>query len=280
MSSALLNILIGAVLLGPMETARMHFEAGEYREAIETLMTAHHLEPDDAAIDYWLARSYYEEHNYILAVTYGEEAIQLSSTNSEYHRWLGRAYGARAEQSHSFFLARKVKKEFETAVNLSPLNIAARRDLMQYLVEAPWVVGGDKEKAKQEIESITKLDPIEGRLARAAFFSAEKKWKDAEAEYQSVLNQHPGRIEPYLEAADFFADRKDADNLDRALGGAAGLGVRDPRLDFYRAVVLVLRRAELPTAEALLRSYVNSIPERSDFPSHKAALFWLRAART
>jgi len=280
MLGAFIHFLIATVLAGPLDTARTHFEAGKYKEAIETLTAAHQLDPNDGAIDYWLARSYYEEHNYALAVAYGEEAVQSSARNAEYHRWLGRAYGAKAEESHSFFLARKVKKEFETAVNLAPLNVAARRDLMQYLVEAPWVAGGNKEKAKQQIESIAKLDPIEGRLAWAAFFSAQKKWKEAEAEYLTVLGQHPGRIEPYLDAADFFADRKDADSLDRAIGGAAGLGVRDPRLDFYRAVVLVLRRAELPAAAALLRSYVNDVPERSDFPSHRAALSWLRAAGT
>jgi hypothetical protein len=127
-----------------------------------------------------------------------------------------------------------VKKSFETAVHLAPLDIAARRDSMEYLVEAPRIVGGDKEKAMEQVDFITKLDAIEGRLARAAFFSAEKKWKEAADEYLMALSEHPGKIEPYIEAADFFANRKDADNLDRVLAGAARLGARDPRLDFYR----------------------------------------------
>jgi tetratricopeptide repeat protein len=270
--------LITTILLGPVDTAQTYFEAGQYNAAIETLIAAHHGAPNDGAMDYWLERSYYEERNYDLAVTYGEEAIKSSPQNAEYHRWLGRAYGAKAEQSHSFFLARKVKKAFETAVTLDPLNIDARRDLMEYLVEAPWIVGGDKDKAKEQIEFINKLDPIEGRLAQAAFFSAEKKWKEAQIEYLAALDQRPGKIDAYMEAADFFAARKDADHLQHALEGAARLGVRDPRLDFYRAVLLLLRRAELTSAEALLRSYLNA-PERSDYPSHKSALIWLRAAQ-
>jgi tetratricopeptide (TPR) repeat protein len=272
-------LLVTTVLGSPVDRARAHFEAGEYSEAILMLSAAHRMAPNDAAINYWLERSYYEEHDYELAIAYGEEAVKWSPENAEYHRWLGRAYGAKAERSHSFFLARKVKKAFETAVELGPRNIPARRDLMQFLLEAPGIIGGDKEKAKQQVELIAKLDPIEGRLARAAFFSTEKKWKEAEAEYLAVLNQHPENIESYMEAADFFTDRKNADNLERVLAGAARLGVRDPRLDFYRAVVLILRRAELPAAEALLRSYVNHVPERSDYPSHGAALAWLRAVR-
>ena len=270
-------LFVTALLFGPVDRAQTYFEAGQYGAAIQTLLAAHRAAPDDAAIDYWLERSYYEEHNYDVAVTYGEQAVQSSPGNAEYQRWLGRAYGAKAEQNHSFFLARKVKKAFETAVSLDALNIAARRDLMQYLVEAPWIVGGDKDKARQQIESINRLDPIEGHLARAAFFSAEKKWKEAEVEYVAALEQHPAKIEAYMEAADFFADRKDADHLERVLTGAAGLSVRDPRLDFYHAVVLVLRRTELSTAEALLRSYL-SVPERSHYPSHKAAMTWLKAA--
>jgi tetratricopeptide (TPR) repeat protein len=281
MSGVLIHlVLVAAVLVGSDQAALSHFEAGEYDDAIQMLIAAHHVAPQDPAINYWLARSYYEEQNYDLAIAYGERAIKTASENAEYHRWLGRAYGAKAEQSHSFFLARKVKKAFETAVNLAPLNIAARRDLMQYLVEAPWLVGGDKEKAKQQIDFITELDLIQGRLARAAFFSAEKKWKEAEAEYLAVLDQHPDNIEPYMEAADFFADRKDANNLDRVLAHIERLGVPDPRRDFYRGVVLVLWRADLPTAEALLHSYVKNVPQRSDYPSHKSALRWLAAART
>jgi tetratricopeptide (TPR) repeat protein len=280
MSGVLIHlVLVTAAFVGPVQAALEHFEAGQYDEAIKTLIAAHRLTPEDPPINYWLARSFYEEKNYDQAIAYGEQAVKTASENAEYHRWLGRAYGAKAEQSHSFFLARKVKKAFETAVNLAPLNIAARRDLLQYLVEAPWLVGGDKAKAKQQIELIAELDPIQGRLARAAFFSAEKKWKEAEVEYLAVLDQRPDHIDPYMEAADFFADRKDANNLDRVLAHIEPLGVRDPRRDFYRAVVLVLRRADLPFADALLDSYVKNVPERSDYPSHKSALTWLAAAR-
>src|SRR5215467_1801893 len=233
--------VIAAILLGPVDTAQTYFGAGQYNAAIEMLIGAHRVAPNDGDINYWLERSYYEARDYDLAVMYGEQTIKSSPQNAEYHRWLGRAYGAKAEQSHSFFLASKVKKAFEMAVTLDPLNIDARRDLMEYLVEAPWIVGGDKDKAKQQIEFINKLDPVEGRLAQAAFFSAEKKWKEAQIEYLAALDQRPGKIDAYMEAADFFSDRKDADHLQHALDGAARLGVHDPRLDFYRAVVLLLR---------------------------------------
>jgi tetratricopeptide (TPR) repeat protein len=275
-------------LLGPttssverkeVQLAQAYFEAGKFAEAVKTLTPAHELAPRDPSINFWLARSYYEQQNYDKAIAYAEQAVKVGSDNGEYYRWLGRAYGAKAEQSHSFFLARKVKQAFEAAVSFAPRSVEARRDLMQFLAEAPWIVGGDKEKAKHEIESISKLDAIEGRLARASYLCVEKRWKDAETEYLAVVEQHPTRIEAYVEAAQFFADRKDANNLDLVLNGASRLNSRDPRLDFYRAVALILRHSELSKAEALLTSYVANVPQRSDYPSHKDAQVWLRATQ-
>jgi Tfp pilus assembly protein PilF len=259
-----------------LPTAPAAFDAGNYAQAVKSLMAALDQSPRDPSINYWLARSYYEQQDYDKAITHAEAAIQLAPQNAEYHLWLGRAYGGKAEKSHSFFLARKVKQAFETAVRLAPGFIQARRDLTQYLVEAPWIVGGDKAKAKEEIEIISRLDPVEGHLARASYWSADKKWNEAGAEYRAAVDQRPPRIEPYLEAAEFFAGRKDSDNLNRVVESARRVDSRDPRVDFYGAVVLILRRTQLPTAEKLLKSYIANVPPRSDYPSRSEAQKWLR----
>ena len=259
-----------------LQAAQSHFAAGRYVEAQKLLTTALETTPQDAAVNYWLARACYEQHNYEKAVTYAETAVKLVPQDADYQRWLGRAYGAKAEESRSFFLARKVKQAFEAAVRLAPRSIEARRDLMQYLAEAPWIVGGDKNKAREQVQAISQLDPMEGRLAQAAYLCTQKKWSEAQTEYLAVLDQHPSRIHPYMEAADFFADRKDPNNLDRVLTGAASVDSHDPRVDFYRAVVLILRGADRTTAEKLLASYIANVPERSDYPSHNQAREWLR----
>ncbi len=274
-------MILGTILLSLLfaqdvaQSAHVQFEAGNYKAALNTLNAALEHSPDNASLHYWTARTNYEMRNYDEAVNQAELAVKLAPQNAEYNRWLGRAYGAKAEESHSFFLARKVKQAFEAAVRLAPGNIAARRDLMEYCVEAPWIVGGDKEKAKQQIEAIAAIDPIEGRLARAVYLRAEKQWRPAETEYLAVLDQHPTLIDPYMEAAEFFADRKDATNLERTINDAVRVDSRDPRVGFYRAVVLILRGSDANRAEQLLKSYVSSVPEKSDFPSHKSAMNWL-----
>src|SRR3954468_18989341 len=150
-------MILGTILLSLLfaqdvaQSAHVQFEAGNYKAALNTLNAALEHSPDNATLHYWMARTNYEMRNYDEAVNHAEVAVKLAPQNAEYTRWLGRAYGAKAEESHSFFLARKVKQAFEASVRLAPGNIAARRDLMEYCVEAPWIVGGDKEKAKQQI---------------------------------------------------------------------------------------------------------------------------------
>ncbi len=261
--------------LPAIQMARTEFEAGNYSAAVQTLTAALSEAPQDSSLHYWALRSYYELQDYENAVTSGEKAVKLDPQNAEYNRWLGRAYGAKAEQSRSFFLARKVKQAFEAAVRFAPWNIAARRDLMQYLVEAPWIVGGDKQKAREQIEAISKIDPIEGHLARGAYFASDKKWKEAEAEYVAVLDAPPHATDDYMEAAQFFVDRKDAQQIERAVEAARRIDSKDPRLDYYKAVSLILRRSDIPTAEKLLKSYVANVPQKSDYPSHNSAREWL-----
>ena len=259
----------------PAPAVRAQLDSGNYKGAQSALTAALKNSPNDASLHYWLGRTDYELRNYDDAVSQIELAVRLTPENAEYNRWLGRAYGAKAEESHSFFLARKVKQAFEIAVKLAPGNIAARQDLMQYCVEAPWIVGGDKDKAKQQIAAIAAIDPIEGKLARAAYLTTEKQWKAAEAEYTAMLDQHPTRIDPYMKTIEFFADRKDGSNLGRAVKAASSVDSLDPRLGFYRGVVLILKGTDAPTAQKLLNTYISSVPEKSDYPSHKSATDWM-----
>src|SRR2546430_12153942 len=101
--------------LPALQMVLAEFEAGNYSAAVQTLTAALSEAPQDPSLHYWALRSYYELRDYESAVTYGEKAVKLEPQNAEYNRWLGRAYGARAEQRHSFFLARKVKQAFEAA---------------------------------------------------------------------------------------------------------------------------------------------------------------------
>jgi tetratricopeptide (TPR) repeat protein len=112
---------------------------------------------EDAASHNLLARAYYAEDKTDEAISEAEKSVQMAPNNAEYHLWLGRAYGQKAEKVNVFKqagLAGKVRGEFEKAVQLDPNNMDARSDLSEYYVDAPGMMGGGVDKAKAQADAI------------------------------------------------------------------------------------------------------------------------------
>jgi TolA-binding protein len=259
-----------------LEAAQHQFGSGNYSAAIATLQSAISQNPSNAAAFYWLGRCYYEVRDYDHAIANGEKSVALDPKNSVYQQWLGREYGGKADRDHSYFVARKVKKQFEQAVQLDPSNIAARRDLEEFCVEAPWIVGGNADEGKAQVDAIAAIDPIEGRLARAVFdIQSLKKIDLAEGEYRQVLSAKPGKPEPYFEVASFFQKQNKIADMNAAIEAAAQVKPNDPRLAYYRGVAIISGGSDLSRAEEHLKSYIASTPNRSDWPSHADARDWL-----
>jgi tetratricopeptide (TPR) repeat protein len=143
------------------------FARGQFNAAQQFFDTFVHQRPTDPIGVYYLGRLAFESKQYDQASTWFEKAVKLDSNNSDYHLWLGRAYGEKAQHAEgdAFFLARKVKKQLETAVALNPDNLDARSDLLDYYLQAPLLVGGDAAKARAQAQEITKRNAEEGRKA-------------------------------------------------------------------------------------------------------------------
>ncbi len=258
-----------------VRAARQQFDSGNYSAAITTLRSHVARDPKDAEAYYWLCRNFYALHDYDNSISNGEQAVQLAPQNSDYHLWLGRAYGEKADREHSFLLARKGKHEFEEAVRLNPQNIPARRDLAQFYGEAPWIVGGSKDGAKQQVDAIAAMDPVQGHLARAQFYTDEKQPSQAESEVRQALNAKPTSPDALFEIAGFYATLGRPRELQSAIDAAVALRPGDPRLAYFRGAESVLTATGLPQAEQNLKSYLASTPDRGDWPSHAAAREWL-----
>lgn len=274
--------LIAGPVMGasdPLVIGRAQFEQGDYRAAITTLSSGIDTNAHDAQLWHWRSRCYLELRDYTRAITDGEQAVAVNPFDSEYRRWLGRAYGGAAEEQRSFAMGRKVRAAFEEAVRLDPSNITARRDLMEFYVEAPWIVGGDKRKALEEVAAIAQADALAGHLARAAFWIHTNRLDAADAEYQHVLDARPNHIEPYLEVAEFTASRGNPVKLASIVEQAARVAPADVRLAYYRGVGLVLANQQLAEAERLLHNYLATAARRSDWPSHADAHAWLGRLR-
>ena len=103
------------------------------------------------------------------AVKSAEKAVAIDPNKSEYHDWLGQAYGEKASHASMFSAyswARKTQKEFEAAVKLDEKNFDAAQHLIDYDCSAPSMVGGGEDKAQPLIQKLTSLDPAQGHYAQ------------------------------------------------------------------------------------------------------------------
>src|SRR5262249_39678139 len=143
---------------------------GRVDEAIATLQVRITAAPQDAESQNLLCRAHLALAHWDAAVAACQKAVSLNPGSSQYHLWLGRAYGEKADHA-SFFaatgLARKVRGEFETAVRLDPDNVEARSDLADFYVQAPGIIGGGKDKAAGQAQQLSSLDPAEAHLVQA-----------------------------------------------------------------------------------------------------------------
>jgi tetratricopeptide (TPR) repeat protein len=256
-------------------TIQQQVESGDYTDAINALRALISQNPNNAAAYFWLGRCYYELRGYDNAVTQLEKATSLDANSSTYHDWLGRAYGEKADRDHSFLLAKRVKQEFAKAVELDPSNLQARRDLEDFLLEAPWIVGGSKDDALAQVNEIAKINELQGHLARADYFVHLGKNEEAEAEYNAAISMNPQKVDVYFETADYYGKQKNGAEVEKLALEAAQVDPKDVRLAYYHGEARVLMGNDLTVAEEDLKSYLASSPRRSDWPSHAAARYWL-----
>jgi tetratricopeptide (TPR) repeat protein len=212
------------------------------------------------------------------AVASAEKAVALDPRSSVNHEWLGRAYGDKAEHASWFSalsLAKKTRKEFDTAVQLDERNFAARQALIEFDCSAPGIAGGGEDKARPEIEKLQAMDASEWHYAAGNCRRQKKDFAAADAEFKKALESRPKSIELIYDIGDYAMKHNDADLLTNVVDVGEKVKPADLRGRFYRAVALVLKNEHAAESERLLRDYLNALPRRTGFPRPWVAHEWL-----
>ncbi len=170
------------------------YRAQAFAEAREIFSRLAGREPGKVEIDFHLGRLalWFDEGE--LALTHLERALRTAPGEARIHNALGDAYGSAAQNAHllaKLGWARKCRAAYERAVELDPANPAYRWSLVGYFCVAPRLAGGGLEKARAQAGEIARLDPMEGRTARATLALAEQNWEAAFAEFDPVLREMP-----------------------------------------------------------------------------------------
>jgi tetratricopeptide (TPR) repeat protein len=261
-----------------LEAGRSAYEASEYPKAVLVLLAAAAKDPQNGDVQLLLTKSYLELQEHDPAIKSAERAVTINPQNSVYHEWLGRAYGEKADHASMFSaisLAKKTRREFETAVQLDGKNYAARQALIEFDCSAPGLVGGGEEKAVPQIKQLAELDASEGHYAAGNCRRQKKDFASADEEFTKSLESQPKSAELIYDIGDYAVKRGQTERLLKVAELGEDLAPADPRAKFYRAVALVLKKEELVAAERLLREYAQKAPTRSGYPRPAAAHAWL-----
>jgi tetratricopeptide (TPR) repeat protein len=199
----------------------------------------------------------------------------------------------------------------EATLALDPNNVEALFMQMEFQIQAPSIMGGDKANARRIADRIMRIDPVHGyfaqvRLARldkrtdsieglyrkaveirpsdyeallqlGYFLGTSKKFAESEARAREAIRVDPDRVEAHGLLAAALVQQKKWTELDRALPESER-AVPDNLMPLYRAAAdCVLTNVEIARAEQLLRRYLGQEPE-PNMPGHADAHLWLGRA--
>jgi cytochrome c-type biogenesis protein CcmH/NrfG len=244
--------------------------AGRVDEVIASSQSQLKSSPNDAASYNLLCRAYFALEDWDRAIANCEKAVSLAPDNSDFHYWLGRAYGEKADRVNPFSgasLAKKLKNQFETAVKLDPNNVDARSDLAEFYIDAPGIIGGGVDKARGQANALMSISPAKGHYINGRIAEKNHDQTAAEKEYRAAIDASHGQAVDWFNLALYHRHNGDLDQMERALSEAVKAPGNNEIL-VESAEILVRTGRNLPKASEIVRRYINS-----ETPVEKAPLF-------
>ncbi len=260
---------------GAANPTRRDLELGRADSALQSLNATLAGNPNDAEAHNLRCRIYYQEEAWDRAISDCEAAVKLAPNDSNFHLWLGRAYGEKAAHASllsSYPLARKVRAEFENAVQLDAKNAAALADLGEFDVMAPIVVGGGYARADSVVQQLRGVNPAGALDLQAEIAESKKDYGTAEANLRAAIAQSADPAGAWMDLAAFYRRRGRVDDMVAAVHQGAALDRRHSAALVDGASNLILAGREPQTAIEWLRQYLTS-----DAQSELAPAFVVRA---
>jgi tetratricopeptide (TPR) repeat protein len=163
--------------------------------------------------------------------------------------------------------AKNVKKSFERAVELNPDNLEARMGLLQFYQMAPGIMGGSKEKAKEQAEAIKQRNPYQGHLAFGLIYMVNEEFDLAEKEYQAAIALDSNNSQPYYSLGYLYARQKQFDKATEIFENLLKSHPDQVASYFHLGRIAVMSGKNLDKGEEYLKKYLQTEPsdERPSF---------------
>ena len=250
--------------------------SGRVDEALQMLEQQVNQAPNDAAGYNLLCRAYFMSEDWDRGISNCEHARNLDPKNSRYHLWLGRIYGEKADRAGFFSaagLAKKVRSSFEHAVELDPNDWEARADLGEFYLEAPGIVGGGKDKARDQANALMPLKPAKAYWLLGRIAEKNKDVTDAERQFRAGIAATHSGARSWVELAIFFRHSNRLDEMEKAVRELENAPIDDP-LALMDGASLMVRTGRDPALGIRLLSRYFSAGTIEEGPAFKAHEYW------
>jgi len=288
-------------------------EQGHFKRAQAILGERLKANPNDARSYFEMSKVSEAFERWDEAIRQAEKAASLDRRSAEFQAAVADAIGSKLSASslgmfEKLSLARRFKKEAELALELDPNNVEANEDLMDFHLDAPGLVGGDKKKAAELADRMVRINPVRGYLMKFELATHEKQSAELEPLLQQAIGADPKSYFARMQATRFYLSKggtsvaqaeeqaKQAIRIDPERAGGYGIlatiyaqlgrwneldsalgdsqrEVPDDLAPMYQAAKNILagnQASEFPRAEKYLRTYLSQAPEGGE-PSWAAA---------
>jgi tetratricopeptide (TPR) repeat protein len=262
-----------------VERAKQLFDDAKFADAKSELLAVQKANDRNAAAAYYLGRIATIDNDADDAIIrLFERAVQLDDGNALYHLWLGSAVGdatQRASKLKAPFMARRVKKEWERAVELDPNLVDARTHLVGFYSQAPGFMGGSMDRAREQAVEIAKRNAMRGAMARGEIAEREKNTPAEEAAYQQAIAAAPDSAEGYVALADVYVRTGKASEAFATLDRYVKRSPNDRFAPYYVGRVAGASGEQLERGESALKQFLAAPPSDAYAPTIAGAHYRL-----
>ena len=212
-ASTLLLLSIPMAAKGDAAHGRQLYEAQDYAGARAQFEALLDEDEDNAEALYYLGRISRDHWDLDRAKKYFEKLVEVAPNNAEYQYRLADTYGQIARTSGWFMTKKKFAGKWleglERAVQLDPAHLEARQQLSGYLLNAPGIGGGDKDRGTEVARETIAIDEPLGRLMLAYAYRKIEQPDKAIEECTTVIALTPGNALAYRGRGFAYYDKGD-----------------------------------------------------------------------
>jgi tetratricopeptide (TPR) repeat protein len=254
------------------------FDAAKYAEAKTELVTVQNADNTNAVAAYYLGRIARIDNDGDEALHQFERAVQGDDRNALYHFWLGTAVSDAGQRSGTLrmaFMARRVRKEWERAVELDPNRVDARGGLAPFYAMAPGFWGGSMDKARAQAAEIAKRDATRGAMSHGLVARYEKNPRAEQAAYEQAIAFAPDSLPPYVGLADALVRSRNVAEAFATLDDYAKRRPDDHWALYQAGRIAGTSGLQLDRGERSLRQFLAAPPADAYAPTMAGAHYWL-----